>query len=53
MEPSIHDGRSGFVWEGMLLHQVIFILPLPAGVYGDRGGHFDEGSEEEEASVSS
>lgn len=42
VEPGIHDGRSGFVWEGMLLHQVIFILQLPAGVYGDRGGHFDE-----------
>lgn len=42
MEPGIHDGRSGFVWEGMLLHQVIFILLLPVGVYGDRGGHFDE-----------
>lgn len=41
------------MWEGMLLHQVIFILPLPVGVYGDCGGHFDEDGEQEEAGVSS
>lgn len=26
VELTIHDRRSGFVWEGMLLHKVIFIL---------------------------
>lgn len=27
--------------------------PAPRGVYGDRGGHFDEDGEQEEAGVSS
>ncbi len=31
VELTIHDRRSGFVWEGMLLHQVIFILLFSVG----------------------
>lgn len=33
VELTIHDRRSGFVWEGMLPHQVIFILPLSVGLF--------------------
>lgn len=32
VELTIHDRRSGFVWEGMLLHQVIFILLFSVGL---------------------
>lgn len=31
VELTIHDRRSAFVWEGMLLHQVIFILLFSVG----------------------
>ena len=40
VELTIHGRRSGFVWEGMLLHQVIFISLFSVGflLFSKKGG---------------